>query len=100
MTFSFPLIEKLLDYWNFDGENYFCINFVLFWIWFFLFSLVFLAKVGPADDKALMADLMEGESKPHSGTSAHTDNDKEYKPKAKNLFEEQEAILENSVYLE
>ena len=62
----------------------------------FLFSLVFLAKVGPADDKALMADLMEGESKPHSGTSAHTDNDKEYKPKAKNLFEEQEAILENS----
>ena len=63
---------------------------------FFLFSLVFLAKVGPADDKALMADLMEGESKPHSGTSAHTDNDKEYKPKAKNLFEEQEAILENS----
>ena len=57
---------------------------------------MFLAKVGPADDKALMADLMEGESKPHSGTSGQADNDKEYKPKAKNLFEEQEAILENS----
>ena len=56
-------------------------------------SLVFLNKVGPADDKALMADLMEGESKPMCGP----DGDKDYKPKHKNLFEEQEQILEGVV---
>ena len=56
-------------------------------------SLVFLDKVGPADDKALMADLMEGESKPNCGGA---DGDKDYKPKHKNLFEEQEQLLEGA----
>ena len=62
-------------------------------------SLVFLEKVGPADDRALQADLMDGpddikSDKRNESNAGGSEGDKEYKPKAKNLFDEQNEILE------
>ena len=61
-------------------------------------SLVFLDKVGSADDRAL-ADLMEGPEdvkpdKKSENADMRNEGDKEYKPKHKHIFDEQQEILE------
>ena len=58
-------------------------------------SLVFLKKVGPADDRALAADLMEGPDdvkvdKKSENADLRHEGDKEYKPKHKHIFDEQQ----------
>ena len=61
-------------------------------------SLVFLDKVGPADDRALQADLMEGnediKSSKEGGIDCKGEGDKEYRPKHKHIFDEQQELLE------